>query len=218
VSALIPLSFSPPNFNSSTMKNLSCPKARKSMRANLRKWWSESTEVEREHGRQWYTDAQNFAKELSQEFNVSREVAAGVVSALSPNNRWERNKVDAKTVLRAVRDSIEYTDVRVCTYDANKVKAFDIAKGNRAILQKSPKTYAFARNVGEMDEDYVTIDKWHLRACQTTAKSPRKCREACTAKQYQLLQSDCLAVARELGVSGHVLQATIWVTIRNRWS
>ena len=200
------------------MKNLSCPKARKSMRANLRKWWSESTDAEREHGRQWYTDAQDFAKQLSQEFNVSREVAAGVISALSPNNRWERNKVDAKTVLRAVRDGIECADVKVCTYDANKSKAFAIAMGNQTILRKSPKTYAFARNVGEMDEDFVTIDKWHLRACQTTAKSPRKCREACTAKQYQLLQSDCLAVARELGVSGHVLQATIWVTIRNRWS
>jgi hypothetical protein len=51
------------------------------------------------------------------------------VSALSPNNRWERNKVDAKAVLRAVRDGVDCADVKVCTYDANKRKAFEIAKG-----------------------------------------------------------------------------------------
>ena len=200
------------------MKNLSCPQARKTMRANLRKWWQESTIGEKAEGAVWYAEAQAFAGHLSQKFNVSRECAAGVVSALSPNNRWERNKMDADAVLTAVRDGVPVDQVRVCTYDANKLKAFEIAKGNRQILQKSPKTYAFARNVGEMDPMFVTIDKWHLRACQTASKSPRNCREACTPAQYRALQADCLKVAQEYGVDGHVLQATVWLTIRNRWN
>jgi len=199
------------------MKNLSDVKHRKAMRSNLRKWWKESTSEEREAGMVWYSEAQEFAKELSMRFNVSRETAAGVVSALSPNNKWERNKVDAVAVFEAVQVGVTPDRVKVCTYNANKEKAFEIAKGNKKILKQSPKTYAFARNVGEMDEGFVTIDKWHLRACQTTSKKPKMCKESCTAKQYRLLQSDCLAVAKELGVSGHILQATVWVTIRNRW-
>ena len=200
------------------MKNLSCPKQRKRSRSNLRMWWTEATEDEKLQGVVWYSEAQHFAKQLSVEFNVSRECAAGVISALSPNNKWERNKVDAKAVLRAVGEGLTHTDVKVCTYDANKIKAFEIAKGNQQILKQSPKTYAFARNVGEMDEAFVTIDKWHLRACQTTSKSPRECKETCTAKQYRLLQADCIKVAREYGVKPHVLQATVWTTIRNRWT
>ena len=199
------------------MKNLSCPKARKQMRANIRTWWKEATDQERTDGSVWYAEAQAFAQELSGEFNVSRECAAGVVSALSPNNKWHRNKADARAVLTAVRDRVPAEDVKVCTYNANKLKAFEIAKGNRKILQKSPKTYAFARNVGEQDTDFVTIDKWHLRACQTTSKKPKACKEQCTPVQYRALMDDCLNVARELGVDGHVLRATVWVTIGNRW-
>jgi hypothetical protein len=204
------------NFNN--MKNLSDAKERKRMRSNLRKWWTESTFEERQEGLGWYSDAQEFAKELSTRFNVSREVSAGVISALSPNNRWERNKVDAIAVFEAVQVGVAPDRVKVCTYNANKEKAFEIAKGNKKILKQSPKTYAFARNVGEMDNKFVTIDKWHLRACQTTSKSPRKCKESCTAKQYRLLQEDCIKVAGEYGIDGHVFQATIWTTIRNRWS
>ena len=187
------------------------------MRANLRKWWHEATDAERMDGSVWYAEAQAFAQALSKEFNVSRECAAGVVSALSPNNKWERNKRDARAVLAAVRDRVPAEAVKVCTYNANKLKAFEIAKGNRQILQKSPKTYAFARNVGEQDSSFVTIDKWHLRACQTASKKPKACKEVCTPAQYRALMADCLSVARELDVDGHVLQATIWVTIRNRW-
>jgi len=188
------------------------------MRSNLRKWWAESTNEERQSGLNWYSEAQEFSNHLSVRFNVSRETSAGVISALSPNNRWERNKADAVNVFKAVQSGVSINRVKVCTYNANKEKAFEIAKGNRKILKKSPKTYAFARNVGEMDNDFVTIDKWHLRACQTSSKSPRQCKESCTAKQYRLLQSDCIKVAKEIGVEGHVLQATIWVTIRNRWT
>jgi len=203
--------------NPSQMKNLSDIKVRKAMRSNLRTWWNEATELEREAGVNWYSEAQSFAKELSVRFNVSREVAAGVISALSPNNKWERNKIDAVAVFEAVQAGVPMDRVKVCTYNANKEKAFEIAKGNQSILKQSPKTYAFARNVGEMDEAFVTIDKWHLRACQTISKKPKACKESCTAKQYRLLQDDCLKVAAEYGVSGHVFQATIWTTIRNRW-
>jgi len=189
----------------------------KKYRSNLRTWYNRATKDEIKQGLVWYKDAMDFAKELSNTYDVSGEVAAGVISALSPNNRWERNKFDAVQVLMAVRDGKSMDDVKVCTYNANKAKAFAIAKGDRKILTSSPKTYAFARNVGENDSNFVTIDKWHLRACQTSSKKSRTCRESVTPKQYRIIQKETVKVANEIGVKAHQFQAIVWVTIRNQW-
>ena len=189
----------------------------KKYRSNLRTWYNRATKDEIKQGLVWYKDAMDFAKQLSTDYGVRGEVAAGVISALSPNNRWERNKYDAVQVLMAVRDNVPMDDVRVCTYDANKAKAFAIAKGDRKILTSSPKTYAFARNVGENDSNFVTIDKWHLRACQTSSKKSKTCRESVTPKQYRIIQEETVKVAKEMGVKAYQFQAIVWVTIRNQW-
>tara|TARA_R100000030_G_scaffold59648_1_gene44901 strand:+ start:10333 stop:10923 length:591 start_codon:yes stop_codon:yes gene_type:complete len=189
----------------------------KKYRSNLRIWYNRATKDEIKQGLVWYKDAMDFAKQLSTDYGVRGEVAAGVISALSPNNRWERNKFDAVQVLMAVRDNVPMQDVKVCTYDANKAKAFAIAKGDRKILTSSPKTYAFARNVGENDSNFVTIDKWHLRACQTSSKKSRTCRESVTPKQYRIIQEETVKVAKEMGVKAYQFQAIVWVTIRNQW-
>jgi len=189
----------------------------KKYRSNLRTWYNRATKDEIKQGLVWYKDAMDFAKQLSTDYGVRGEVAAGVISALSPNNRWERNKYDAVQVLMAVRDNVPMDDVKVCTYDANKAKAFAIAKGDRKILTSSPKTYAFARNVGENDSDFVTIDKWHLRACQTSSKKSKTCRESVTPKQYRIIQEETVKVAKEMGVKAYQFQAIVWVTIRNQW-
>lgn len=189
----------------------------KKYRSNLRTWYNRATKDEIKQGLTWYKDAMDFAKELSNTYDVSGEVAAGVISALSPNNKWERNKFDAVQVLMAVRDGKNMDDVKVCTYNANKAKAFAIAKGDKSILKSSPKTYAFARNVGENDSNFVTIDKWHLRACQTTSKKSKTCKESVTPKQYRIIQDETVKVANEMGVKAYQFQAIVWVTIRNQW-
>ena len=100
----------------------------------------------------WYARANDVASDLACDYFVKKEgryfikfpplVTAGVISALSPNNKWKRNLIDARSVLDAV-DSNQPSDVvKVCTYNANKLKAFEIARGNQEILTKSPKTYA----------------------------------------------------------------------------
>ena len=191
---------------------------RKQVRRNLREWFKRATDDELNQGLTWYAEAQEYAQELSNTFGVSGEIAAGVISALSPNNKWNRNKFDAMQVLQAVRDGRSPDDVKVCTYNANKAKAFEIAMGNTRILKQSPKTYAFARNVGALDPDHVTIDKWHLRACQTTSRKPVQASESVTPKQYRIIEDETAKVAREMGVTGYVFQAVVWVTIRNQWN
>ena len=184
---------------------------------NLRGWLSLATPDDIEAGLSWYRDAMEYAKYLSVEFNVSRKVAAGVISALSPNNKWERNKIDAFTVLQAVRDGQDPGSVSVCTYGANKRKAFAIAMGNESILRKSPKTYAFAMNVGENSPDHVTVDKWHMRACLTSSRKWVQVQESPTSMQYRRIERLTAQLARRRGFKGYELQAIIWVTIKNNW-
>ncbi len=159
----------------------------------------------------------DFAKQLSTDYGVRGEVAAGVISALSPNNKWERNKFDAVQVLMAVRDGKNMDDVKVCTYNAIYSKRTSVLRGDKAILKSSPKTYAFSRNGGENDSNFVTIDKWHLLACQTTSKKSKTCKESVTPKQYRLIQDETVKVANEMGVKAYQFQAIVWVTIRNQW-
>lgn len=200
------------------MKNYTTAEGLEVAKNNLRTWMERATRQEIQDGMGWYKEAQETARMYARLYGVSGEVAAGVISALSPNNKWERNKMDAATILEVVAAGGDAMNVKVCTYTANKMKAIAIAKGDEKILKKSPKTYAFARNVGELDEKFVTIDKWHLRACQTTSLESEKCAEQCTPLQYEKIQEATLEVAEEYGIKGYELQAIVWVTIRNAWN
>ena len=183
----------------------------------VKAWAGRASDREREEGLRWYEEAMQFADYLSITFNVSKVVAAGVISALSPNNRWERNKIDAFNLIQAYKDGRTMEDVSVCTYTNNKRRAWGILSGDAEMLRKARKTHAFALNVGAMDESVVTIDKWMLRAFVTTSLKPKDVPTSCTPVQYDRLSAHFCKVARGMGYKPYELQAIIWVTIRNRW-
>lgn len=198
-------------------KNLSQEsKVRAALRSNLRHWFRQASTDEFEDGLQWYKRANDACKFMSHMAPMLQ--VAGTVSALSPNNKWARNLQDAANVLAAVVEDRPADSVKVCTYNANKLKAFEIARGNQQILRQSPKTYAFAKNVGELDPEFVTVDVWHLRACQTRSLSRKKVAESVTPLQYRIIAEETKKVAQEFGLKGYEFQAIVWVTIRNRWT
>ena len=196
-------------------------KTLKQYRKNLRVWYNRASSAELISGATWYDEANEFCTYLSEKYGISTECAAGVVSALSPNNKWDRNKIDAENVVEAYKLGWSSDMVRVCTYNANKDKAFRIlmedGTGKELTLKSSPKTFSFAMNVGKLDPNYVTIDKWHLRAMQSISLSPKELSTSCTTSQYKVLERETLRVAEEMGVNGMQFQATVWVTIRNSW-
>ena len=182
---------------------------------NRLKYWLElATEEEIKDGKNWYKDAQDFSKYLSETYKIDSYVCASVISALSPNNKWKRNKIDAEAVIKAHLNGIAPESIKVCTYNANKMKAFRILDGE-IITEKSPKTHAFAMNVGLLSSEHITIDKWHLRACLTKQKT--EVVETCTAVQYRRIEKITSQIAKENNLKGYELQAIIWVTIRNNW-
>tara|TARA_R110001583_G_scaffold23353_4_gene86383 strand:+ start:6731 stop:7174 length:444 start_codon:yes stop_codon:yes gene_type:complete len=147
---------------------------------------------------------------MSNEFGQSPSVVAQVLSALSPRNKWERNIYDTRQVLEAVRDKKKPEDIKVCTFNNNKQKAFDIAQGKRGIDKASPKTYSFVKNIAELDASKVTIDVWHLRAC-----FGKTIDAGLTPLRYKQIEKVTLKCAEMVGVRGYEFQAIIWGVIRN---
>lgn len=89
-----------------------------------------ANDQERSDGKQWYSRAHRAALDLSGPFACGVITSAGVIAALSPNNKWERNLKDAQTLLDTFKTLGAYaaSQVKVCTFDTNKARALAILK------------------------------------------------------------------------------------------
>tara|TARA_R100001440_G_scaffold73946_1_gene98889 strand:- start:612 stop:1226 length:615 start_codon:yes stop_codon:yes gene_type:complete len=186
------------------------------IKKNLHSWFATATNEDVIAGGAWYADAQEFCRELGSTYRVDPYIVASVLSALSPNNKWDRNKIDTKNCIHAYKQGKKADSVSVCTYNANKEKAFRILYEGKQITAQSPKTHSFAMNCGYLSEDHITIDKWHIRACLCSPEDgivPTV--DSVTAKQYRRLEA--LTVDCSAGMIGYRYQATIWVAIKSAW-
>ena len=186
---------------------------------NLRAWYKSATKRQVIDGKQWYPKANLFADELATKSGNEPFTIAGVISALSPRNKWNKNLTDAETVTWAQARKLKPNEVKVSTFHKNKNKAFEILEGKQAIEWKSRKTYSFVKNVGELDDKYITIDSWHLRACQskpTRMVKAGEVKESVTPKQYDRIKELTMELAREFNIKGYEFQAIVWVAIKEK--
>lgn len=170
----------------------------------------------------WYTEANKFCKSLVNNLKLASffeceeskavEVVAKVIAALSPQNKWETNKGDAKNLISAFVIGGDLTSVKPSTFKSNKRKAIKI-------LEKEPvswgnKTRAFWQNICLSDKA-VTIDLWHLRAVKNG--SVDNCFNTLTDRRYKIIEAVTKVLACDHGILGYQFQAVIWVNIRNEW-
>lgn len=82
-------------------------------------------------GARWYADALGFCATVAESTGLSVSTVAGVVAALSPNNRWPRNQADAERLCRAFSAGTiaDAAAVKVSTFNGNKQKALQILAG-----------------------------------------------------------------------------------------
>ena len=93
---------------------------------NIIKIYNLSTPAERRYGVTWYANAYSDCERIANLFGLPVNVVVGVVSALSPNNKWERNIENAHVMCEAFIDGDEITSFPVSTYNAMKEKAWQI--------------------------------------------------------------------------------------------
>jgi hypothetical protein len=108
----------------------------------------QSNELDRQTGRNWYSNAYQICESLASKYDVTIDIVAGVISALSPNNKWDSNVIDAEIMLRAYVYEMPYSSVKVATYSSNKDKAatiLDRQLNRKDIIQvlRGNKTVAF---------------------------------------------------------------------------
>ena len=122
-----------------------------------------ATPVDKQEGTVWYTNAHQICQGLSDKYKLPLSSIVGVVSALSPNNKWDRNITDAENIIRAYCMGYDYP--KVCTFGSNKDKAITIleceidSSDNICAILKGNKTIAFFRGIytnGKCDE--ITVD------------------------------------------------------------
>ena len=90
-----------------------------------------ATSQEVQLGCDWYASAFKISCRIANKYGLRPEVAAGVIAALSPNNRWERNIIDAEAIIKcwaAGGTDEDILAVKVCTYTKMQEKALAILR------------------------------------------------------------------------------------------
>jgi hypothetical protein len=149
-----------------------------------------------EQASKWYMDAERVAIEVARNLNSTLEVAATVVSAFSPRERWSNNV--AKAISFSLGKHVPGFKNNMTMANNGLTMGFDALNG--------PKTNAFARAIAG-DEQAVVIDVWMLRALGIEKKSP-------TQSQYKEMARAVRNVSAEYGMTPRAMQALIWILVR----
>ena len=187
---------------------------------NIKAIYQLATLSEQQDGVTWYPAANQIAIKLADRHCISEAQAVGVIAALSPRNRWERNVEDADRLIAAYNaggpEQARLT--KVCTFSANKEKAIKILElslactfaGILAILS-GPKLREFASCIHGLPE--VCIDG-HAFCIWAANRTGLKDVPAIGVKLRREIKADYIQAADELGHTPAALQAITWCAWR----
>ena len=156
-------------------------------------------------GLTWYERAHNESLLLSMVFDISLPKVIGVIAALSPNNKWQRNLKDAWNLL-----DTPLITTKCCTFTKQRQKALDILKssGEEAEILRilnGIKTQNFFKNIlHHKTSETVTVDIWAFRSVNVKP----------TKKNYEPVAAAYREAAIELKLRPHQLQAVVWGVVR----
>ena len=170
-------------------------------------------------GRAWYPQAYETARIMASDYGLCVQTVVGVIAALSPRNKWERNLLDAENLIEAYCvDRAAAAEVKVCTFGKNKVKAIKILDLDQdpftdAILDvlSGPKLREFASCILKLDE--VTVDG-HAFCVWNGARTGLKDVPAIGVRMRAEIKSDYRKAAAKLGLSPSECQAVTWCAWR----
>lgn len=178
------------------------------------------------HGIAWYAEAYEECRQIAEQFKsygITIHVAAGVVAALSPNNRWTTNVTNARDLIDAYVNGRDIDSVSVCTYHAMKRKAWHLLGQIRPshdsikTILNGKKIVCFYENI--MGDDTCTIDGHARNIAYAERVNLTDGKTGIGVKEYANLQDAYRIAASRCRVNGrrlkaYELQAITWVTWR----
>lgn len=159
-------------------------------------------------GTYWYADARQAVDSMAMLGGLTRSQVAGIVAALSPQTRWDKNMAGALRVVAAKR-ARKRLPSGVTLYPTNARKAWKIATGSSSPenILSGKKVVPFYRNLCG-DESVVTVDTWIWK----NAGVPGALTEA---KNRAIVRAYQVA-AKKKGLTPAQAQAIDWVVVRGR--
>jgi len=189
------------------------------MAHNVMACYRAADSVQVAEGLLWYSDAQKAAHNIAAKYGIAVYIVVAVISALSPNNKWARNVVNADMLIGAFLRGDGIDAVKVSTYHAMKKKAWDILAarpdydGAKAMLKGQKITSFFMDIMGEFN---VTIDGHARNIAYDERVGLTDDRTNIGVREYRALQAAYEEAARRLGLMPYQLQAITWRVWRDR--
>ena len=181
---------------------------------NILKVYRMATDDDMRAGIEWYARAFREAVAISSRLALPVSTVVGVMAALSPNNRWERNKADAFNLCSAYVKGLTVDDFKVSTYHKMKVKAWSILEDgltdDDTILDRlnGQKIRSFYSNIMGLDE--VTVDGHALNIARGYRVGLKGDDTNIGVRLYRELQAAYVRAAKRAGVKPHEMQAVTW--------
>ena len=182
-----------------------------------------ATSQEVQLGLDWYPSARKIAIRMSKVYNISPYHAAGVISALSPRNKWEDNVRNAEALAKVYASGgtvKDLTSVPCRTTHKNKQQAITILttpKTSPDQILTGPKRHEFYNSIIHPEENDVCIDGhaysvW-LGEYLPASKAPNIGKRL-RIRIKQDYHDACTFINEELGESYITsdIQAITWVT------
>ena len=185
---------------------------------NILRVYRRATPADIVNGVEWYARANRAAEHIAAASNLPVKTVVGVMAALSPNNRWERNVKDAARMSEAWRNGDDMGAFRVSCYNTMKAKAWSILvdglddDGDILARLNGQKIRSFYSNIVGLDE--VTIDGHALNIALGKRQGLTDDKTNMGKRQYRELQAAYVRAAKRVEVRPHVLQAITWTTWR----
>ena len=155
-----------------------------------------SNEIDKLKGKNWYSNAYDITVTIGRKYEVNERTVAGVISALSPTNKWTRNIEDAKNMFRHHSYGFSFNDCKVSTFNTQKNKAIEIIENNYSDdvviknILNGQKTKSFYSNISTNGKtDDCTVDGHSYNVWNGTATSLRNV-PSITEKSYKMIQND----------------------------
>jgi len=176
-------------------------------------------------GLEWYQRAYDLAVRFIHAYEgLTMGQAVGVIAALSPNNKWERNCIDAEAMIKTWAIGGDYNAIKVCTFNKNKQKAIAILSLESvdteaiASILNGQKVVAFYRSIMG-DKNAVCVDG-HAYAIFIGERIPTTKTPSITPKLFETIQRAYQLVSKRsvdlcgVELSPTQVQAVTWVTYR----
>ena len=189
---------------------------------NIIKIYKLATPEEKRDGIVWYANAYSDCNRIAIDLSVPVHIVTGVVAALSPNNKWDRNVVNARELIQAFVNGDDMDSVKESTYHTMKKKAWSILEDmpdheGVVVLLNGQKIVSFYRNI--MGDDTCTVDGHAKNIYYGERHGLTDDRTNVGKKEYKTISDAYVKAGKRVRVNGRSLkafeiQAITWVVWR----